>query len=63
VISIPINVMRGFRNDSTEEAYMLALVGGNNPGSVAWADKVMGAVREKGFDLDDKGKIIETAKA
>jgi len=27
VISIPINVMRGFRNESDEEAYMLALVG------------------------------------
>jgi len=63
VISIPINVMRGFRNESAEEAYMLALVGGDNPGSVAWADAVMGAVREKGFDLDEKGKIIEPAKA
>ena len=63
MISIPINVMRGFRNESAEEAYMLALVGGNNPGSVAWADTVMGAVREKGFDLDEKGKIIEPAKA
>src|SRR5438067_7787739 len=51
VISIPTGIMRGFRNDSAEEAHMLALVGGDDPGRVAWATNVMSAVREKGFDL------------
>ena len=36
---------------------------GDDPGRVGWAGKVMEAVRHKGFDLDDKGKIIEVAKA
>src|SRR5688500_7014366 len=63
VISIPTGIMRGFRNESAEEAYMLSLVGGDVPGRVAWANDVMNAVREKGFDPDDKGKIIEVAKA
>ncbi|HET9489758.1 MAG TPA: cupin domain-containing protein [Methylomirabilota bacterium] len=63
VVSVPTGIMRGFRNDSAGEAYMLSLVGGDDPGRVAWASKVMRAVREKGFDLDDKGKIIEVARA
>jgi uncharacterized RmlC-like cupin family protein len=62
VISIPTGIMRGFRNESSEEAYMLSLVGGDDPGRVAWANNVMTAVRDRGFDLDDKGKIIEVAK-
>ena len=63
VISIPTGIMRGFRNDSAEEAYMMAIVGGDDPGRVAWANDVMQAVRDKGFDLDEKGKIIERARA
>jgi uncharacterized RmlC-like cupin family protein len=62
VISIPTGIMRGFRNESAEEAYMLSLVGGDDPGRVAWANNVMTAVREKGFDLDDEGKIVEVSK-
>ena len=63
VISVPTGIMRGFRNDSDEEAYMLAIVGGDNPGRVAWANDVMHAVREQGFDLDEKGKIIEITRS
>ena len=62
VISIPTGIMRGFRNDSADEAYLLAIVGGDDPGRVAWAGNVMEAVREKGFDLDEKGKIVEVRR-
>ena len=62
VISVPTGIMRGFRNDSAEEAYMLAIVGGQDPGRVAWADDVMKAVRDKGFDLDEQGKIVEVTR-
>jgi uncharacterized RmlC-like cupin family protein len=62
VISVPTGIMRGFRNDSAEEAYMLALVGGDDPGRVAWANDVMNAVRDQGFDLDEAGKIIEVTR-
>ncbi len=62
VISVPTGIMRGFRNESAEEAYMLAIVGGDDPGRVAWAGDVMTAVRAKGFDLDDKGKIVEVQR-
>ena len=59
VISVPTGIMRGFRNDGDEEAYMLAIVGGDDPGRVAWSGDVMRAVRDKGFDLDAEGKIVE----
>ena len=62
VISVPVGVMRGFRNESAHEALMLAVVGGTDPGSVDWAEDVRNAVREKGFDLDARGKIVELAK-
>jgi uncharacterized RmlC-like cupin family protein len=60
-ISIPPGVLRGFRNDSDEEALLLALVGGQDPGRVAWVPTVLEAVKEKGFGLDEKGQIIELA--
>jgi mannose-6-phosphate isomerase-like protein (cupin superfamily) len=62
VVSVPTGIMRGFRNAGAEEAYMLAIVGGDDPGRVAWANNVMTAVRDKGFDLDEAGKIVEVAR-
>ncbi len=60
-ISIPPGVLRGFRNDSDHEALLLALVGGQDPGKVAWIGTVLDAVKEKGFGLDEKGQIVELA--
>jgi uncharacterized RmlC-like cupin family protein len=60
-ISIPPGVLRGFRNDSEEEAMLLALVGGNDPGKVAWVPSVLEAVKEQGYGLDEKGQIVELA--
>jgi uncharacterized RmlC-like cupin family protein len=60
-ISIPPGVLRGFRNDSDHEALLLALVGGQDPGKVAWIPTVLEAVKEKGFGLDEKGQIVELA--
>jgi uncharacterized RmlC-like cupin family protein len=63
VISVPVGVLRGFRNDSAAEALLLAIVGGTDPGRVDWAANVMAAVRGQGFDLDEAGKIIELPHA
>jgi len=60
-ISIPPGVLRGFRNDADHEALLLALVGGDNPGKVAWVESVLDAVKQKGFGLDENGQIIELA--
>ena len=63
VISVPVGVMRGFRNESEHEAMLLSIVGGTDPGKVDWAEKVRSATRERGYDVDDQGRIIEVAKA
>lgn len=62
VISVPVGVMRGFRNESDHEALLLAIVGGTDPGKVDWAEGVRAAVRERGFDVDAGGRIIEVAR-
>ena len=59
VVSVPVGVMRGFRNDSVHEALLLAIVGGTDPGRVDWAKDVRDQVRARGFDLGTDGKIIE----
>lgn len=61
-ISIPPGVLRGFRNDSDHEALLLALVGGDDPGRVAWVPGVLEAARRQGFGLDEKGRIMELGK-
>ena len=58
VVSVPPGVHRGFRNVGTEAGHLLVVLGGTDPGRVAWVDNVMNAVREKGFDLDERGKIV-----
>jgi len=58
VISVPVGIMRGFRNDSPHEALLLSIVGGDEPGQVEWIPSIRAAVREQGFTLDDGGKII-----
>jgi mannose-6-phosphate isomerase-like protein (cupin superfamily) len=62
VVSVPIDVMRGFRNDGDQEALLLAIVGGTDPGRVDWAKDVRDQVRARGFDLGADGKIIELTK-
>jgi len=62
VVSVPVGVMRGFRNDSDGEALLLAIVGGTDPGKVDWANDVREQVRARGFDLGADGKIIELKK-
>jgi mannose-6-phosphate isomerase-like protein (cupin superfamily) len=63
VVSVPPGVNRGFRNVGTGTGHLLVVLGGTDPGRVAWVDNVMSAVREKGFDLDDRGKIVGSAVA
>lgn len=58
VVSVPPGVNRGFRNVGTETGHLLVVLEGTDPGRVAWVDSVMSAVREKGFDLDERGKIV-----
>jgi uncharacterized RmlC-like cupin family protein len=57
VISVPPGVMRGFRNIGTEDAYLLALLGGSDSGHVEWSPKVVETARQHGVELDDRGNV------
>ena len=63
VISVPVHVMRGFRNVGTETAMMLAVVGGHDPGRVGWPESMKDAARAAGLILDDAGNLREVAPA
>ncbi len=59
VVSVPIHVMRGFRNAGDETAMMLAVVGGHDPGRVGWPESTMAMAREAGLVLADDGNLLE----
>ena len=61
VISLPVHVMRGFRNVGTETAMMLAVVGGNDPGRVGWPESMKVMAEAAGLTLDAEGNLVERA--
>jgi mannose-6-phosphate isomerase-like protein (cupin superfamily) len=60
VISVPIHVMRGFRNTGDTTGLMLAVVGGRDPGNVGWPDSMKQMARAAGLELTDDGTFRET---
>ena len=60
VISVPVHVMRGFRNVGTDTAMMLAVVGGHDPGRVGWPASMQDAARAAGLVLDSAGNLSAT---
>lgn len=59
VISVPIHVMRGFRNVSDQSAMMLAVVGGHDPGRVGWPESLKEMARGAGLEIDEDGNLRE----
>ncbi|CAM9968655.1 unnamed protein product [Discosporangium mesarthrocarpum] len=58
VINVPVGIFRGFRCASDEDdALLLAVVGGPDPGKPAWHPSVLDAAREAGLDIDDNGNM------
>ena len=51
VVSVPTEIMRGFRNDSDVDAVLLAILGGTDPGRVTWAESIGLAARKLGHKL------------
>lgn len=59
VISVPVDVMRGFRNRNDFPLTILAMVGGHTGGgSVEWHHEVLErAASETGLAVDEKGQL------
>lgn len=60
VISIPVNVFRGFECVSDEESFLFAILGGDDPGHVTWAPYVFEQAKEHGLVLTKGGRLIDT---
>lgn len=50
-ISIPPGVSRGFRNVGTEDAFLIGIAGGRDPGRINWPESVRAAARAAGIAL------------
>lgn len=66
VISLPTGMFRGFtclpRHDGdTEPAYLFAVLGGDDPGSVLWAPYVFDMAEQFGLVLLEDGSLVDTA--
>lgn len=57
-VSVPVGVMRGFRNIGDGHAYLMAVLGGTDAGKVAWAESVLDRARETGLELDAQGNLV-----
>ena len=60
-VSVPIGIMRGFRNAGDGHAYLMAILGGTDAGKVGWAKSVLERAEETGLSLDPEGNVVEAA--
>jgi mannose-6-phosphate isomerase-like protein (cupin superfamily) len=50
-VSVPAGVSRGFRNVGTQDAWLLGIAGGADPGMINWPESVRAAARAVGVEL------------
>jgi len=60
IISIPIDIFRGFENVGEDIGYLHAVLGGDDPGSVLWAPQVFDLAKEYGLVLLEDGSLVDT---
>lgn len=61
VISIPVNVFRGFECVSDEESFLIAILGRDDPGHVTWAPYVFEQAKDYGLVLTKAGRLVDLA--
>ena len=59
VVSVPPGIMRGFRNDGNEHAFIMAILGGSDSGHVSWAQEVIKEAEKTGLKLNADGSVTE----
>jgi quercetin dioxygenase-like cupin family protein len=59
VVSVPVGVMRGFRNIGDSHAHLMAIIGGTDSGKVGWAKSVLDRAEKTGLSLDETGALVE----
>ena len=61
-ISVPTQVFRGFTNVGSDEGFLFAVLGGDDPGQVTWAPYVFEMAKEYGLVLLSNGQLVDTTK-
>ena len=59
--SVPTWVFRSFENIGTDEGFLFAFLGGDEPGGILWAPHVIEMARETGFVLDESQTVARLA--
>ena len=59
VISVPTEILRGFKNVGEEYAILMAVIEGNHPGKVGWHADVIDLAKRTGLELDEDGNLID----
>ena len=60
IVNMPTGIYRGFRCASEEpNALLIGIIGGPDPGNVAWHPSVVDAARGTGLEIDDEGNLRE----
>ena len=57
-VSVPPGVMRGFKNVGSEDAHLMAILGGTDAGHVAWAPQVLEQAKQTALTLDEQGNLL-----
>lgn len=65
VFSVPVNVMRGFRNLSDHTLVVYSIVGGTDKevGRITWDPEVLVKAKATGLEFDENGFLRDTSKA
>ena len=61
IISLPTQVFRGFENIGEEVGFLLAILGGDDPGKVLWAPYVFDMAKEFGLVLLEDNTLVDFA--
>lgn len=62
VISIPINIFRGFTNVGDDIGTLWAVLGNDDPGRVTWAPYVFDMAKDYGLVLLENGSLVDLTK-
>ena len=60
IISIPVDIFRGFECVGEEIGYLHAVLGGDDPGKVLWAPQVFDLAEKYGLVLLEDGSLVDT---
>ncbi|MBU3020698.1 cupin domain-containing protein [Aestuariibacter sp. A3R04] len=62
IISIPMDLFRGFENVGDGIGYLYAVLGQDDPGRVLWAPQVFDMARDYGLVLLENGGLVDTTQ-